>query len=439
MDEAGSTARSLTARARILVGLGRHQEAVEVLARALSSDPTTPDAHVLMAACLLELGRPKDALPHAEMAVSLEPVEASPQLILSATLLTLRRRTRALRTAQEAVRLSPEGARGHIQVAEVLLAMRRRRAARNAAERAVRLEPDSPEAYDALGRVALAQNKSRAAEAAFRKALELDAESPASLNNLGVAAQQEGRLREAVNLFASSVRSDPRDATPANNIIALSNTFPRMLYVGISLLLFGALLRAIDASRSHSSWWALGVPAAIGAWVLITKRWRVEKRKLRPRLLEFSTGVRGTLIAIVVCGVLAAAAALVGEAQYMIRVVAIVGIFYLTSMGPGREIVPTGREPVPAGAFRQRTLRRGLMLATFSLLALGSSIAGLGFGVIGDIRGGETSLASVVAAILLTLLGLLGWAGLRHAFAQMRRADADLTPIPEIPRKRYSR
>ena len=201
----------------MLIAVGRHAEALPILASLAAAEPGSADVRCLMAHAFLGLGRARDALEQAEAAVAAEPGQEWGHRLRAFALLELGRRKPALAAAREAVRLAPVGVEGLVVLGDAQLACRDRTGATATARRIVELQPNDIGGYDLLGRVALTRARYREAEEHFREALRVHPGDPGALNNLGVALQGQGRRREAVHLFGQASAANPHDNTARHN------------------------------------------------------------------------------------------------------------------------------------------------------------------------------------------------------------------------------
>jgi tetratricopeptide (TPR) repeat protein len=247
---------ALLSRASQLIELGRAEEALALLRRAIAAAPENSRAWCMTAQAEVAADRPSRALAAAERALALDPGAEWAHRLASLALGRQRRWHEAIQAAQEAVRLAPYEWRTHARIAEALAAdprrrhrRARRRQARQHASRAVTLAPLAPDSHSALGRVLLDLDKPRKAESAFREALRLDPLNAAARNALGVATLRRGDPVSAVAHFGASLAAQPQQQIPVRNLeAALWGTVLR----AVMILVF-AQITLVDATMSAAA------------------------------------------------------------------------------------------------------------------------------------------------------------------------------------------
>jgi tetratricopeptide (TPR) repeat protein len=143
--------RFLVYRAGLSLLVGRVDEALPDLERALALDPRDSQALALRAIVAVARNDDADALRLAEQAVQLAPRSAAARLALSYAQQARVDLEGALGSAREAVTLEPGNALAHARLAELLLSVGRLDAALAAAAEAVRLDPGLARAHTVLG------------------------------------------------------------------------------------------------------------------------------------------------------------------------------------------------------------------------------------------------------------------------------------------------
>lgn len=294
-------AASAVHRAQVLLDARRPEEALELLAHAVASDPEDLRAHCLMALALIRLNRPGDATRAAERGAAVDPSAEWPQRLRALALLAQGRKRQALEAANEAVRLAPEVAQTHIVLASAEAARSHLRAAREAAARAVELAPEDANAHATLGEIALRQGDAQDAERAYRTALSLDPEDAAAHNNLGVALDRLGRHAEAREAYTAAARFDPRQEVSPQNVARNARQF--ITGGGWAVAIAATIVLQIIRAAMDSTHSSADVPAAIavvllavvagGIGILIFQRHReeqltpVERALLRDRRAHY--------------------------------------------------------------------------------------------------------------------------------------------------------
>ena len=161
----------------VLLDLGRADEGMGLLSKAIALDPDFPDAHANLARGLNGLGKTEDALAAAERACALDPGLGDGWLQRGLALLTLGRAREALGALREA-----------------LVAF-----------------PDAVELHAAMGRAAQQAGDHPAAATSWRAVLGMQPNRREALINLGAALGNLKQLDEAVVLHRRAVDQAPED------------------------------------------------------------------------------------------------------------------------------------------------------------------------------------------------------------------------------------
>ncbi len=182
--------------------------AAERIGRAVELRPNTFDFLLNYARVCRAMGRNDDAVSHLRRAVELNPANPVEVVVEFAQLLgATGRAAEGVAVLEPAVDRTPTGD-GLATLAELLLAVDRRPDALRAAVSAVKVLPDSAQTHAVLGRVLERQGDVAAAVASYRRAVEIDP-LPEALNNLGHALVRLGRPAEAVDPLRRAVAARP--------------------------------------------------------------------------------------------------------------------------------------------------------------------------------------------------------------------------------------
>jgi tetratricopeptide (TPR) repeat protein len=204
--------RFLVYRAGLSLSVGRVDEALPDLERALALDPRDSQALALRAIVAVARNDEADALRLAEQAVQLAPRSATARLALSYAQQARFDLEGALGSAREAVRLEPGNALAHARLAELLLSVGRLDAALAAAAEAVRLDPGLARAHTVLGFAYLTQIRLAEAAATFERAIQLDQAAPLPRLGLGLTKIRRGELEAGRQELEIAVSLDPADS-----------------------------------------------------------------------------------------------------------------------------------------------------------------------------------------------------------------------------------
>lgn len=195
-------------RARHLLGIGRAQEAVDLLL----SDSTTQESPlglVMLSTAYGHLDLHDLAVSAAASAISLEPEWAEPNMEHAFALLFSNRLAQALPSARRAVELEPSSSRSHFCLSNVYNSIGDTGAATRHANIAIELDPDAERGWDALCRAQLNQRDVASAEITARKILEINPNSSTALLLLGTVQAAAGSKDDAIETLVDSLRADP--------------------------------------------------------------------------------------------------------------------------------------------------------------------------------------------------------------------------------------
>jgi len=275
-------------RARVLLSLGRDQDAARAARDGLAADPQNWWLHGLLSLALYRMGRLGEALGAATTAVALAPEESWGHQLRALALRRLGRRRAAVAAASEAVRLDASSAEAWNVLSWAELGALHPRRARAAARRALELAPAATSGHHAMARVALDWGSPGEAERHCRAILAVDPGDADAMNLLGMALRRRLRPRAAIAAFAAAAELDPGNEAARHNLTQNLGTSVETAVVASLILavfaagLFGLVLEGDPVARVV----ALGALAAVfaaiaGVWVLAVRQRAVVPRDVR--------------------------------------------------------------------------------------------------------------------------------------------------------------
>lgn len=211
-DPAVADPRFITYRARLLLAVGRVDQAMRDIETVLRVAPRDALALGLRAVVAVVHGDVAGALRDGRAAVDADPRSAVARIALSYAQQAAFDLDGALASAQEAVRLEPNNALAWARLSELHLSFRRLGESLTAAERASTLRPNVARAQTVLGFARLGQIRVPAAEQAFERAAMLDQADPLPRLGLGLARIRRGRLAEGRQQLEVAAGLDPGNA-----------------------------------------------------------------------------------------------------------------------------------------------------------------------------------------------------------------------------------
>lgn len=189
---------------------GRPAEALRVYQEIIRQRPSMPLGYLHAAFLEWELGRPQDAIATLRKALAngagTTEVRSQIGIYLAES-----------GAAEAAIPLLAEATRGPSPEVDALnsyaIALSRSgryQEALETLERVIRISPANAGAYQNIGTIYLQQKDYASAEKAFRQALQLDPALATALNGLGIVELRQGRRAEAIEAWKRAVASDPR-------------------------------------------------------------------------------------------------------------------------------------------------------------------------------------------------------------------------------------
>ncbi|HWC01385.1 MAG TPA: tetratricopeptide repeat protein [Methylomirabilota bacterium] len=205
-------ARVFVHRAGLFLAVGRVDEALSDVDRALRLGPQSGDALALRSVVAVARNDPPAARALAEQAIQSDPGSAAAHLALSYARQAAFDLSGALASLQQAVQLQPGNALARARLAELWLSLGNLDRAREAAAEGARLDPGNARAQTVLGFTALTQIRRREAAEAFERAIELDPAAPLPRLGLGLTRIRGGDLEGGRQELEIAVSLDPGDS-----------------------------------------------------------------------------------------------------------------------------------------------------------------------------------------------------------------------------------
>lgn len=195
-EENTNDPRFLVYQASMLLSVGRVNEAIVNIERAIGLKPDYSDAFALQSIIAVVQNEKEKALDLAKKAVETGPKSATAQIALSYAQQASFNLEGARTSLEKAVKLAPQNSLAWARLGEIWSSFGELDKALDAAQRAVSLDPNLSRTQSVLGFAYLTQLKTKASQKAFEKAIELDQASPLPRLGLGLAKIREGDLQE---------------------------------------------------------------------------------------------------------------------------------------------------------------------------------------------------------------------------------------------------
>jgi tetratricopeptide (TPR) repeat protein len=199
-------------RAHLLLAVGRVDEAVADIERALRIAPDDANALALQTIIAVAQGDRDRALATAERAVRAAPKSGTAHLALSYAQQARFDLEGARASVENAVALDSNNALAWARLSELWASFAQLERAQRAAQRAVTLEPNLSRTQTVLGYAYLMRVKTKDAREAFERAIVLDQADPMPRLGLGLAKIREGKLNEGGREIETAASLDPSNA-----------------------------------------------------------------------------------------------------------------------------------------------------------------------------------------------------------------------------------
>jgi tetratricopeptide (TPR) repeat protein len=195
-----------------LLNAGHHDQAMDVLTRALGEDPDNGNAHAMLAFCLVGKKRLYAAELEAAHALNLESESPFAHLAMASVCLASRKFARAEEHVDAAKTLAPESAQGYRLAASLYRLWGKPDRAREENEHARALDPDDPDIWTQSGGLAFDRGERDLARTQALAALEIDPEHVDALTLLGHCDLAAGCVEEARAHALWALQQDPGDS-----------------------------------------------------------------------------------------------------------------------------------------------------------------------------------------------------------------------------------
>jgi len=200
---------------------GDIDQATDLCRQALTIDPDTLSAEILLGTLLLHAGDLEQSLIHLQRGLEISPAHPRANLNAGIVYNRLKRPEQSINYLQRAVATMPDNAGARAELGSALAATNRLNEARTHFVRSLDLSPDNPTVLKKLARIM--EEKQQWTEAVFyyRKALAVSPEDPICLNQLAVALAGVGKIDGAVAILEKLERLLPDAPTVSFNLACM--------------------------------------------------------------------------------------------------------------------------------------------------------------------------------------------------------------------------
>ena len=216
----GSTASIEAAHA--LMSVGRYESAADMAREVLAQDPTSAEAHLVLAVCLVHLKEWALAEVELKEALRLDPSDRRAISVSVTVAVGLGRLDEAERSARTGVAVAPGSARARWDLARVLLERDRPAEALASAMEGLTLDPGDPALYNTQGLALAHLGRLHEARAALIRGLGLDPGSAVLQNNLGMVLFLLGEPDSALARYVEAARLEPTFSPAVANVTRMA-------------------------------------------------------------------------------------------------------------------------------------------------------------------------------------------------------------------------
>jgi tetratricopeptide (TPR) repeat protein len=189
--------------------VGRHEQAIDLIGKAIALNDRVPAFHNNIGLTLRAIGRLEDAVAHYTRGISLKPDFAEAYKNLGDVLKQQGKADLAVMQYQQVLLLKPDAAEIHNILGGALCEQGRLDDGLAHYERALALRPDYAEAHNNLANVLQEQGKLDEAVARYQQALVLRPDFAEAHNNLGNMLRKQSKLDEAVAQYRRALAIKP--------------------------------------------------------------------------------------------------------------------------------------------------------------------------------------------------------------------------------------
>ncbi len=197
---------------------GNHEQAVELISKAIAKMPKQPVYCNNLGNALHALGRLDEAAASYRKAIAIKPDHAEAHNNLANVLVAQGRLDDALAGYDKALAINPGYTEAHYNLANALQGMGRPDEAIARYEKALAINPDYVDAHANLANALKNLGRLDDAVARLRKALAVNPGSAEVHNNLGNALEELGRRDDAAASYRTAIRCNSEFAEAHNNL-----------------------------------------------------------------------------------------------------------------------------------------------------------------------------------------------------------------------------
>lgn len=205
-------------QAQTLIDLGRYEQAIPVLSKALAQAPDDDWLHCRMADVYFFMDQYEHALRYAKKALGLNPNNTHALFRLAWVYLATNHYDSALETAESAARLEPDDASILYTLAWAQYHSGKLNQALESGKRAIKLDPENAEMHGLVADLSYNKSEFAQAEKHYREALGHDPENASIHCHLGDSLAAQHKTFDATEHMLAAVKLKPAEEMYRNKL-----------------------------------------------------------------------------------------------------------------------------------------------------------------------------------------------------------------------------
>ncbi len=197
---------------------GNHDDAVELISKAIANNPQIPQYYHTLGLVFEILGKYKEAVAAYQKAVSIKPDYTEAYHNMAIALQSQHQYAAAVEKCKQAVSIKPDYAEAYNTMGFSLEKQQQFTEAITNYKKAIQFKADFAEAYNHLGVVLNTQERTSEAIEYYKQALHLDPNYAEVYNNMGIALKAKEQFTEAILCFEEAIKLEPDFAEAYYNL-----------------------------------------------------------------------------------------------------------------------------------------------------------------------------------------------------------------------------
>jgi tetratricopeptide (TPR) repeat protein len=232
--------------------LGRYQEAIEDLNKALRIRPDFDAAYNNRGIVYVDLGRYQEAIEDLGQVIRIRPDYAEAYNNLGAVYGQLGRWQEAVKVCVQAVKIKPDYAEAHSNLGFAYSQLGRWQEAIEAYRQAIKMDPDLALTYNHLGTALAKLDRWPEAVESYQQAIRIQPDYAEAYNNLGIVMKAQGDYVRAMENFARVIELEPNAVEPRNDLALLIIKRPELKGYNIEQAI-GLARHACQLTQDHNA------------------------------------------------------------------------------------------------------------------------------------------------------------------------------------------